>query len=1242
MPDPGIQPLPPINCSIAVTNFQAATTAAKLVNFTPLRECEIIVISEPGDTARRSAEVTGFIARRYVELVALRAHPEHTPYTEHRGGVVVLGRRNAGWEFASVPTPPRVEKMEARAMMVRRPDSSPAFIIIGMYISPLAAHDVAVKYVLDCIDHAQAAHPSVPVLVAGDLNARMQAAGDTETCARGAKLVQNLIERLYHAVAAPSRGSSCLDVVLAPAGVSLSEPTRLQMKYTDHDHAVVTTIDPSPKSKHYKWRRFRTAQFSEEVFLRTLECQLLQHAGGTPFGQEKRLMQALESAYDAAGAKWRLVPIAHTVPGVDEVISAALRNPWAAARLLRPGVTQVPDDITSEALLKAFGQDGLQKTHGNPLLPRIPTPLEQFTPVSAAEVREAIKRHNMSGCADPDGITPKDVLLASRCNLFCERLADLITKCMSTARVPPRWRDSTIVPIHKTNKPVNDVASFRPVNLTSIMGRTADRVVDARLKAQWRPHPEQYGFRKGVQINVVPYAIFGELSAAIRAGNGDRGLIVAADIQAAFPSCAAQAISKSLSAVAPELRGFKEAMLTDRRLRVCKHERDKTRYEPVVDGTSQGYVSGPTDFSATTTELLERLEAWSATKLSKHGFAMVADDLTFYAAGKIEDLRLLATEFLAILAQWAGEQGHTISPKSKALFIKPKTTNNAARNQWPSRSRGGTQQLVPLKCGNVEVEVLQDASSIRVLGFHFDGRLTLKKAVDEVCDAHNRALMHILPLMPFIDMSDRLAMYDALAVSHVRTVAPVLVASPDRKELIDQLDRVLALGARAITGISRTAHRDATIFEAGFLPVAIMGRKEAVRLVARLSDPENTTGRTARRARDFLARATSNAIGNTVGVVVDAAPVRPEDLPFAAEVQINSQPRLSRMESARLRHLVKERAREGARGDSAEIRSIKQSAVVRILDTIPPDAAMVSCDGSVWKKRGGAAAAIGRPDRWRPPVRGEENEAIPGVQLAIATLMQPAGRDVCSYTAEVRAFDCALTLIETAGDIGFESVREFHAVTDSQSMLAALELGPLRQRDPRLARAWLRMVLLAKRGIRIHLHFGFGHVDWPFGDHVDELAREASHNGGADASPPWWIDVSAFNAEIEIMAKERLQGSLRADAKQFGPTRWDKDTARRLHQSRALKMITQLRTDSCAKIGGHLVNQTHRCRRCNRITKRSGVDGSDESMVRHLFTCPWGRTHRRNLRMRGVGSLWSRPFVAIEYLRRFVGGEDYE
>ena len=66
--------------------------------------------------------------------------------------------------------------------------------------------------------------------------------------------------------------------------------------------------------------------------------------------------------------------------------------------------------------------------------------------------------------------------------------------------VPKRWRQATIVPLLKPGKNCEDPASYRPVALTSVVGKICDRMIQRRLmqileKEPARLRPQQAGFR---------------------------------------------------------------------------------------------------------------------------------------------------------------------------------------------------------------------------------------------------------------------------------------------------------------------------------------------------------------------------------------------------------------------------------------------------------------------------------------------------------------------------------------------------------------------------------------------------------------------------------------------------------------------------------------------------------------------------------------------------------------------------
>ena len=64
---------------------------------------------------------------------------------------------------------------------------------------------------------------------------------------------------------------------------------------------------------------------------------------------------------------------------------------------------------------------------------------------------------------------------------------------------PSIWKTSPIIPIHKTGKPLNSPASFRPIPLTSCASKLFERIILSRLlffrKSNFILSPRQSGFR---------------------------------------------------------------------------------------------------------------------------------------------------------------------------------------------------------------------------------------------------------------------------------------------------------------------------------------------------------------------------------------------------------------------------------------------------------------------------------------------------------------------------------------------------------------------------------------------------------------------------------------------------------------------------------------------------------------------------------------------------------------------------
>lgn len=67
--------------------------------------------------------------------------------------------------------------------------------------------------------------------------------------------------------------------------------------------------------------------------------------------------------------------------------------------------------------------------------------------------------------------------------------------------VPTDWKKSIIIPLRKPEKPVEAADSYRPISLTSCLGKVMERIINRRLSWHFEKNElhstAQLGFRKG-------------------------------------------------------------------------------------------------------------------------------------------------------------------------------------------------------------------------------------------------------------------------------------------------------------------------------------------------------------------------------------------------------------------------------------------------------------------------------------------------------------------------------------------------------------------------------------------------------------------------------------------------------------------------------------------------------------------------------------------------------------------------
>jgi hypothetical protein len=253
----------------------------------------------------------------------------------HHGGVLLLSRDTPDRTFTplAIPRPPDRTDIQAAALLVHQ-KGAPAVIAVGVYATCTEASTRAAEDLVTFLNGMLAlfndSHPTLPVQLMGAFNARHVAFGDVECNIRGRLLVQFALRAGYRVIGAPTRGDSCLDLMLVPQNIVASDPTVAHMTSTDHA-AISTTIDPHPRRsiKIPRWRlsvpaRVTSTAEGRAAFITVLD-EHLAGCGGTPHGQDQRIVRALWAAAADSGAKWVRVcePSSPPVPTVDELLAAA-------------------------------------------------------------------------------------------------------------------------------------------------------------------------------------------------------------------------------------------------------------------------------------------------------------------------------------------------------------------------------------------------------------------------------------------------------------------------------------------------------------------------------------------------------------------------------------------------------------------------------------------------------------------------------------------------------------------------------------------------------------------------------------------------------------------------------------------------------------------------------------------------------------------------------------------------------
>ena len=123
----------------------------------------------------------------------------------------------------------------------------------------------------------------------------------------------------------------------------------------------------------------------------------------------------------------------------------------------------------------------------------------EYVSINKVKIRKAINNLKNGAAPGPDGVTVE--LLKLFCDQLLEPLEIIYLDSLESSIFPEIWKTSHVIPIKKQGKSKSKAESYRPVALTSHLGKVLEALIRTEMQEFLESNnlltPGQHGFRKG-------------------------------------------------------------------------------------------------------------------------------------------------------------------------------------------------------------------------------------------------------------------------------------------------------------------------------------------------------------------------------------------------------------------------------------------------------------------------------------------------------------------------------------------------------------------------------------------------------------------------------------------------------------------------------------------------------------------------------------------------------------------------
>ena len=254
---------------------------------------------------------------------------------------------------------------------------------------------------------------------------------------------------------------------------------------------------------------------------------------------------------------------------------------------------------------------------------------------------------------------------------YCKIILDLFNSNWREGVDPALWKMQQIIPVIKPNKDPSSPSSYRPISLTSCLGKLFEKMIQTRL-SWWLESSSllpdnQCGFRPGRSTTDILLQLEHGVFKGFKEGKVT--LVIFFDISKAFDKASHIGILYKLCVLG--LRGnslsWLKSFFQDRFFQVLIGDQCSTKY-PVKTGVPQGSVLSPLLFSV----LLYDIPHFPGVTNM-----VLADDITFFTcADSVEEAQLILQRAVDGFLNWVNCWGLSVNPsKSRLMCFTRKRIN---------------------------------------------------------------------------------------------------------------------------------------------------------------------------------------------------------------------------------------------------------------------------------------------------------------------------------------------------------------------------------------------------------------------------------------------------------------------------------------------------------------------------------------------------------------------------------------